>query len=490
MKNFTKSIISGADSSNQDSGAIDTGQCVSASFQAFFGDTNAGGTFKIQASNDVPVNVGGVPQFVPTNWVDVPNQSATIVSGGSALLTIANMCYRWIKALYTTTATGAQHIIAIADTGVKQVQTVSSIADTGAKEVSDVTCVGDTLGSLNSTYFTFASALDATHYYVWYDDGAGVDPAIPGATPIQVIYTIGDSADTIAGLTRSAVTSIAGADVVVTGATDHVIITNKLMGNSTNAANGTASPGFSYSITPGAASNLNSKYYTLSSINLVSKAQKNFYMWFNVNSQGVDPAIAGKTAIPIAVAPGDSANTIATAMRAALNALSNDFAATGSNAAVITADLAYGPVTAAVDGVAATGFTFGAATAGVVSNLTGKYFTLNRQGQPVPSGGAYYVWFNVDTISTDPAPAGKVGVPVAISSGASANTIGGLMATAIAAINSSGDFSAVNTTGNVLVTNLTAGPFTPAADVNSGFTFSVSAGGTSTVTVNMNYLSV
>lgn len=120
-------------------------------------------------------------------------------------------------------------------------------------EISDVTLVADVAGSLNSTYWTFSSAGDLAPYYVWYNiNGAGVDPAVSGKTGIMVAGATGATAATLATATRAAITaSSASAYVTVSGATTHVILTNKQVGNSTDAANGTASPGFSYSITQG-----------------------------------------------------------------------------------------------------------------------------------------------------------------------------------------------------------------------------------------------
>lgn len=213
------------------------------------------------------------------------------------------------------------------------------------------------------------------------------------------------------------------------------------------------------------AGSLNSSYFILSSINLVTKVQKNFYMWFNVNSQGVDPALPGKTAVPIAVATGASANTIATSMRTALNALTNDFIATGSSAAVIITNRAPGPVPAAANGTASTGFTFGSATLGVTSNLNNTYFFINNS---VADGGTqFYVWFNVNGIGTDPILVGPTAIPVAINAGDTSS-----IATATAsAIQGAAAMTASAALAVITTTNTSAGPFTPAADFDTGFTF-------------------
>ncbi len=120
-------------------------------------------------------------------------------------------------------------------------------------EVSDVTLAADSAGSLNSTYWTFNSAGDLYGYYVWYNiNSAGVDPAVTGRTGIEVAGATNASANTLATATRAAIlASTAASYVAVSGATSHVILTNKQMGGATNAANGVASPGFTYSITAG-----------------------------------------------------------------------------------------------------------------------------------------------------------------------------------------------------------------------------------------------
>lgn len=354
MRNVNVNVLSASDHLTSNSSAIDAGQLVSASFHAYFGDTSAAGTLKLQASNDVdPFGK------VPTHWVDVPSQSAAVTSGGSVLITLVNNAYRWLRAVYTTTATGAQTVAPIADTGVKQTQTITAIADV--------------------------------------------------------------------------------------------------------------------------ASSLNSQYFLVSSVNLVTKAQKNFYVWFD-NGAGVDPAIAGCTGVTVVYAADDSATVIGGLVRDALALLTDDFTITGATTGIIITNKAFGPVTAAVDGVATTGFTFGTPTLGVASNLNNKYFLLNSAN----SGTGYYVWNNVDGLGTDPAVAGRTGVEIAFTSGASAGTIGTAMASAVDAL---ANFLASGTT-TVTVTNSAGGPFVPISDGNSGYTFAVTGGGTTTVTVNLNALSI
>lgn len=118
----------------------------------------------------------------------------------------------------------------------------------------DITLVADSTGSLNSTFFTFRSAGDLQGFYVWYNiNSAGVDPAPAGLTGIAVAGATNATAATLATATRAAIAANAAAAsyVTVSGATTHVILTDIQVGTKTAAANGTASPGFSYSPTAG-----------------------------------------------------------------------------------------------------------------------------------------------------------------------------------------------------------------------------------------------
>lgn len=118
---------------------------------------------------------------------------------------------------------------------------------------SDITLVADSSGSLNNTYFTFNTAGDLIGYYVWFNiNSAGTDPAVAGRTGIEVDGATSITAANLAIATRAAINaSSAAAYVTVSGATTHVILTEKSPGLSTAAANGVASPGFSYSTTAG-----------------------------------------------------------------------------------------------------------------------------------------------------------------------------------------------------------------------------------------------
>lgn len=61
----------------------------------------AGGTMKLQASNDFPVN--GV---APVNFTDIPGASVTITGAGSFLIPKTELSYQYVQVVYTNTGSG------------------------------------------------------------------------------------------------------------------------------------------------------------------------------------------------------------------------------------------------------------------------------------------------------------------------------------------------------------------------------------------------
>jgi hypothetical protein len=131
-----------------------------------------------------------------------------------------------------------------------------------------------------------------------------------------------------------------------------VTITNDKVGNVTDAADGAAATGFTIAVTQqGVASNLNSSYFKF------QVGATSYYAWFNVNSEGVDPAVADHTGVEIVVAAGAADTAVATALAAAIDPLAGVGAA-AADAVVTVTNSASGVAVDAADGVAATGFTF------------------------------------------------------------------------------------------------------------------------------------
>jgi len=89
------------------------------------------------------------------------------------------------------------------------------------------------------------------------------------------------------------------------------------------------------------------------------------YFWFNVNSEGVDPAIAGATAHEVVVATGATADAVAVALEAVIDAVSGFDCTVSSNVITVT-NSDYGYASFMHEGVG-TSFTFELVTLGNTS---------------------------------------------------------------------------------------------------------------------------
>lgn len=107
MRNVPIQILSAVDTATITGAAIFSGQYISASFNAIFGDATAAGTIKIQASNESPV--GDPKSYTPsaTSWSDVPNATSTIASGAGPMIPTQNITFQYIRAVYTRTSGGS-----------------------------------------------------------------------------------------------------------------------------------------------------------------------------------------------------------------------------------------------------------------------------------------------------------------------------------------------------------------------------------------------
>lgn len=91
--------------------AIPTNQVYAVSVLATQGDSTAAGTVKLQASNDVP-EAGQLATFSPTNWVDIADATATVTSGGAVLIPMTQICYQWIRVVWTASVDGTSNMTA------------------------------------------------------------------------------------------------------------------------------------------------------------------------------------------------------------------------------------------------------------------------------------------------------------------------------------------------------------------------------------------
>lgn len=104
---------------------------------------------------------------------------------------------------------------------------------------------------------------------------------------------------------------------------------------------------------------LNSKWFKLDS----AYDRRLYYVWYDVNSAGVDPAVSGRTGVKVSVATNATAGAVGTATAAALDALA-DFSASSTTGTMTITNATGGPSTDAAEGTAPTGFTFAVTTQG------------------------------------------------------------------------------------------------------------------------------
>lgn len=151
-------------------------------------------------------------------------------------------------------------------------------------QIYTVTTVAAT--SLAGKYFHFSTLISGvdTWVYVWYTvSGSGSDPA-PGSHDfgIKVDVTTADTAAIVAQKTREAINTWQ----------------------------------ISYVVTKAASTVTQSSYFTCSSSGLVPV---NYYIWYNKDGGGTDPAVAGKTGIEVEILAADTAAQVATKTMLAIN---------------------------------------------------------------------------------------------------------------------------------------------------------------------------
>lgn len=298
-------VLSGSDATTATGDTIDASQLISASFQTHFGDNQAAGVVKIQASNDS----GAV------HWTDIPTKSSTITSGSPSLITIPQNAYRWLRAMWTTTGTGTQTI-------------TTNGAGYGVPQATVAVTIADVSGSLNNTYYVNYAVNDIRSYYIWFNvDGGGTDPAVPGSIGIEVAIASDTSAEDVSLAAVSAINAQASTDFTALDNTAEIIIYNKVDGPASDPFDGPGAHATNFdpieTATPGVdplPDQLGNQYFFVNAATADGGAE--YYLWFNVDGEGVDPGpIAGKTGIEVDIFSTDPANGVANAVQSALQTL-------------------------------------------------------------------------------------------------------------------------------------------------------------------------
>jgi hypothetical protein len=103
------------------SGKIDARQVYALSLVMTSTDNGNAGTVKLQGSNDICAFGNVAAAFTPAanSWVDIPTAmidgSGTVAAGATVTLVVKQLCYAWVRAVWTPSA-GAGTITAVVNT--------------------------------------------------------------------------------------------------------------------------------------------------------------------------------------------------------------------------------------------------------------------------------------------------------------------------------------------------------------------------------------
>lgn len=213
---------------------------------------------------------------------------------------------------------------------------------------------------------------------------------------------------------------------------------------------------------------LNNTYF------LMASPTVDYYIWYNVNSAGVDPAPGG-TGFVVNIPTGATAIQVAAATNTMLNigVGTGIFAANAFSTTISDFQNRKAGVAHSVSGAGTSGFTVATTTVGVNSALSGKdlYTTVG--------GTNYYIWYNVTglgTASVDPAPVGKTAIPVTIAAGDTNATVATNTRAALNAFGTGIIFYATGATNQIKLQGKASGNGISVTDgaVATGFTITES----------------
>lgn len=139
MRTVTYAAIEGEPSTGLVSSSIPVDQATQVTVVVTVAGSTAAGTVSIEASNDDPSSAFPVGEFVPTNWVAVPNASVAVSGNGQYLVPIANLAYQFIRVVFTYTSGSGGVLVAQATiTGPSAGGGMSPGGDLSGTEASQV----------------------------------------------------------------------------------------------------------------------------------------------------------------------------------------------------------------------------------------------------------------------------------------------------------------------------------------------------------------
>jgi|SRR5579859_2437452 len=111
MHYVNATVLNASDATSQTGSSIDSNQLIAASFQLYFTDGTADGSFEIQASNDLTPLGNFALNFTPSNWTTIPNTMTTVTAGSTGLVTLSVSAYRFLRVVYTSTTPGTGNVV-------------------------------------------------------------------------------------------------------------------------------------------------------------------------------------------------------------------------------------------------------------------------------------------------------------------------------------------------------------------------------------------
>lgn len=217
----------------------------------------------------------------------------------------------------------------LAGNGIGKIETAKYYSN-GVYQETKVLVRGNVLGSAHKTIFNFINrapsslAGKALVIYdtigavkVWFNvDGANTPPAVAGTyRSIEIALNATDTSLVISQKTSTQISLDLYFIALFTS--EYVVISSSTTGVKTNSYD------FSTALTVKniAGSNsqtLNNTYFLLNSASNSSA----YYVWYNVNATGVDPLIAGRTGVMVAISTTYDSYQVASATKIALDATS------------------------------------------------------------------------------------------------------------------------------------------------------------------------
>ncbi len=213
-----------------------------------------------------------------------------------------------------------------------EVCSFSFSANTAAKQKFTVIPLANTSHALNNTFFDCQD--DAGTVRVWFDSSStGTAPPTPtGGRLIEVNITNGDTAAAVATAIQS---TLDGDSAFVASILTGITITVEAASAGTRTSgpvDGTTATGFTFStVTQGTAGVLSG------AVMLIYDQNGSVGVWLNTGSLATPTeAASARRQIPVTIAAGDSANTVATAVQTAIDADAEFSATVSGNLVTIT----------------------------------------------------------------------------------------------------------------------------------------------------------